>query len=71
MANFETSTVSASDIRAELATVQSDYRTTASMLASAKHRKDKSGVRELTRAKNRISAKLDALKSQLNNLNSY
>lgn len=65
MATFET------NVTAELQVLQSDYRTTNSQLAQAKRRGDKATVRELTRAKNRISAKLDSLKNQNKSQSSY
>ncbi len=45
--------------------VQSHYRTASAALAGAQRRGSKADVRELTRARKRISAKLDSLKSQL------
>lgn len=67
MAKFSTTSVSVEDLTAELQTLQSDYRTTNSMLARAKRTGSKADIRELTRAKNRISDRLDAAKNRLNN----
>lgn len=71
MAKFSHTSVSAEDLTAELQTLQSDYRTTNSMLARAKRTGSKADVRELTRAKNRISDRLDAAKNRLNSQSSY
>jgi hypothetical protein len=68
MASFDLNTT---DLRQELTSVQSDYRTTNSMLARAKRTGSKADVRELTRAKNRISKKLDTLKNQLGSQSSF
>ncbi len=71
MAKFSTTSVSVDEIKAELETLQSDYRTTNSMLARARRTGSKADVRELTRAKNRISDRLDAAKNRLNSYTSY
>lgn len=55
------------NIQADLAKLQSDYRTINAMLQGAKRRGSKADVRELTRSKNRISERLDQLKSQATN----
>jgi hypothetical protein len=52
---------------ADLQELQSSYRTVNSMLNSAKRRGNKSEIRELTRAKKRISDRLDTVKSQVSN----
>jgi hypothetical protein len=71
MSKFSTISVSTEDLQAELQTLQSDYRTTNSMLARAKRTGSKADIRELTRAKNRISDRLDAAKNRLNSQTSY
>ncbi len=68
MANF---TQAENNDNSELATVQSHYRTINASLQAAKRRGSKADVRELTRSKARISARLDQLKSQMNSHNSY
>lgn len=59
------------DAQAELETVQSHYRTINASLQGAKQRGSKADIRELTRAKNRISHQLDTLKSKLKNTQSF
>jgi hypothetical protein len=63
--------ISASDLRAEFATLQSDYRNTNRDLASASRKGDKLSVKTLTRAKKRISERMDKLKNQIENSNTY
>jgi uncharacterized protein YukE len=57
----------ATTIQAQIADVQSHYRTINAALQGASRRGSKADVRELKRAKSRISAKLDLLKSKLPN----
>ena len=55
----------ATTVQAQIAEVQSHYRTVTAALNGASRRGSKADVRELKRAKARISLKLDNLKSQL------
>lgn len=67
MSNFN---ADAKDLQTELNEVQSHYRTINASLQAAKRRGSKVDVRELTRSKSRISARLDQLKSQMGNSHS-
>lgn len=68
MSNFNASETT--NLSAELAEAQSNYRTIVASLNGAKRRGSKADVRELTRAKNRISARLDQIKNQMNSRHS-
>lgn len=57
--------VATTSIQDQIAEVQSNYRTINAALAGAQRRGSKADVREMKRAKDRISKKLDMLKSQL------
>lgn len=59
------------DLQTQLTEAQSHYRTINASLQAAKRRGSKADVRELTRSKSRISARLDQLKSKLNSPYSY
>jgi len=62
MSNFNAAETTS--IEEQIAEVQSHYRTVVSSLAGAQRRGSKADVRELKRSRDRISAKLNTLKSQ-------
>jgi hypothetical protein len=57
--------VATTSVQDQIAEVQSNYRTINAALASAQRRGSKADIREMKRAKDRISKKLDTLNSQL------
>ena len=52
------------DLRAELANLRSDYRTTTSMLNNAKRQGLRVQIKSLTKQRNRISDKINALEAR-------
>lgn len=59
------------NLQTQLTEAQSHYRTINASLQAAKRRGSKADVRELTRSKSRISARLDQIKSKMGNSYSY